>query len=244
MKRLLLALVFIPTILFSQSRKEKKALEAQQKADQQVINNLKNHIQGLTANKSNGVNSQASQIDYIGNQFKLLGLQPKGASGFVQPFTIDDGKRIDPTSYLKVNNNLLEVNKEYFPLPYSAEKKVKGSPAMALRERGVPWFVDVKDWLDDGSKTSQAVDEVIKKEAAKVAAKGATALFLYNSGSATDGVVFNKKDKSPGSSIPVIYITSDGYKKYFTDQSVGLDIEMNVAFKQNNINGSNVIGYI
>lgn len=243
MKRLLLSLVFIPTLLFSQSRKERKALEAQQKADQQVIANLKNHIQNLSGNKSTGLSNQTSEIEYISNQFKLLGLQPKGNNGYIQAFTVDDGKRIEPATYLKVNDKLLEVNKEYFPLPYSAEKKIKGSPAMALRERGVPWFTDVKDWIDDESK-KRYIDDAIKKETVKVAAKGATALFLYNSGSTADGVVFNKKDKSAALPVPVIYITPDGYKKYFSDPAQALDIELNVAFKQNNIAGSNVIGYI
>ncbi|MCW3107743.1 MAG: aminopeptidase [Segetibacter sp.] len=249
MKKLLLALAFIPALLFSQSKKERKALEAQQKADQQVISNLKTHVQYLAGSKaqaqSNVSTAEANAIEYISNQFKTLGLQPKGTDGFVQPFTVDDGKKIEPSTYLKINDNLLEANKEYFPLSYSAEKKVTGMPAMALRERGVPWFVDLKDWLEDRSKTDgYKIEDAIKKEAAKVASKGATALFLYNSGSIADGLLFNKNDKSATLSIPVIYVTPDGYKKYFNDHSQILDIELNVAFKEQTINGSNVIGYI
>lgn len=250
MKKLLLVLAFIPTLLFSQSKKkERKALEAQQKADQQVISSLKNHVQYLTAGKTpdpaNASNAEENAVEYITNQFKSLGLQPKGTNGYIQPFSIDDGKKIEPSTYLKVNDNLLVVNKDFFPLPYSAEKKVTGVPAMALRERGVPWFLDLKDWLEDGSKLQgYKIEDAIKKEAAKVASKGATALFLYNSGSAPDGLSFNGKDKSAALPIPVIYVTADGYKKSFNDHSQSLDIDLNVAFKEKTINGSNVIGYI
>lgn len=233
-------MIFIPAVLFSQSRKERKALEAQQKADQQVISNLKTHVQNLTSAQINGTNET-----YIGNQFQTVGLQPKGTAGYLQPFAVDDGKVIDPSTYIKINDVLLQVDKEYFPLAFSAEKKVTGMPAMALRERGVPWFADVKDWLEDSSKTEgNNFENVIKEEVTKVAAKGATALFLYNSGAAADGLSFNNKDKSAALPIPVIYITPNGYKKYFSDHSAMLDIELNIAFKEKIINGTNVIGFI
>ena len=149
MKNLLLLLLFAPSILFSQSRKERKALEAQQKADQIIINNLKSHIQNLTTSKTTGpapaTEIESTAVEYVSNQFKALGLIPKGSNGYVQPFSIDNGKIIAPTTHLKVDDKQLEVNKEYFPLAYSAEKKVTGTPAMEIRERAVPWFVDIKE---------------------------------------------------------------------------------------------------
>lgn len=250
MKKLLLALVLVPTLLFSQSRKERKALEAQQKADQLIIGNFKMHAQNLaifkSQDQSNSQNVQEKAItEYISNQFTSLGLLPKGANGYIQAFNIPDGKKIDVATFLKVNDHLLEINKEYFPLSYSAEKKVTGMPAMALRERGVPWFVDIKDWLEDGSGTETAkTDDAIVKEATKVASKGATALFVYNSSSLADGLIFSNSNKTVALPIPVIYITPEGYKKYFNDHSQVLDIELNVAFTEKTIPGSNVAGFI
>ena len=238
----------MPTLSFAQSKKERKALVALQKADQQVISNLKNHIQYLsslkTTAKTSDSGSEVKATQYIAEQFKLAGLHPKGTNGFIQSFSVDEGKKIEPSTYLKINEVLLDVNKQYFPLAFSAEKKVAGMPAMALRERGVPWFIDLKDLLEDSSPTQNNIEDFIKKETVKIASKGATALFVYNSGSVADGLVFNSKDESPQLSIPVIYITSEGYKKYFNDHSSMLDIELNVAFKENNITGKNVAGSI
>ena len=249
MKQLLLVLALIPAFLFAQSKKVRKALEAQQKADQVIISNLKNHIQNLTGGNSSDQNSTAGfetkAVEYISTQFKSIGLQPKGTNGFTQQYRIEDGKKIEPSTYLKVSDKKLEINNDFFPLSYSAEKKVKGMPAMALRERGVPWFADLKDWLEDGSKVQGGkIEDVIKKEAAKVAAKGATALFVYNSGTMADGLTFNSKDKTNASPIPVVYITPAGLKKYFNDRSEMLDLELNVAFRENILNGSNIIGSI
>src|SRR3954465_11767269 len=113
MKKLLAVLVLFPTLLFSQSRKERKALQAQQKAEQQVINNLKSHVQNLTGGKTGTQqttsNTVANAADYVANQFKSEGLQPKGTNGYIQPFTSFDGKKIDAGTYLKVHDNLLEI---------------------------------------------------------------------------------------------------------------------------------------
>lgn len=242
MKKLLLVFTFTPFLLFAQSRKQRKALEAQQKADQQVIINLKRHTQSLAAATSyNGLTS--NQVEYLVSQYKLAGLQPKGTDGFIQHFQVNDGKQIETSTYLKLNGHALELRKEYIPLAFSAEKAVSGMPAMALREKGVPWFTDIKD-LIDGSKQGSELKEVLQKEIAKVASKGATALFLYNSDNKPDSLFFDRKDKTAKVSIPVIYILPQGYKKYFTDHSQLLDIELNVAFKQQTLNITNVAGYI
>jgi hypothetical protein len=79
-----------------------------------------------------------------------------------------------------------------------------------------PWFADAKDWAGEDTKNpAYNVDEILQKEVAKVAAKGATALFVYNSSNMADSLRFNKRDKTSPSPIPVVYITRDGYKKYF-----------------------------
>lgn len=245
MKELLLVFALVPVLLFSQTRKQRKALEAQRKADQQVINNFKSHIQ-FFANKNN-VESPARLIDgeqalqYISSQFKAIGLQPKGNSGYIQQFKIDAGTQIQPGTFLKVNGTSLALKKDYFPLPFSASKSVTGMPVMALREKGVPWFADAKDWFEENADTDIA--KIIQKEAGRAAVKGATALFVYNS-SLTDKLRYNSKDTTSPLPIPVIYITPAGYNKYFMDNSQVLDIELNVVLKGTIKNANNAVGYI
>ncbi len=248
MKKLLLIFAFVPVLLLSQTRKQRKALEAQRKADQQVISNLKSHIHFFETNSPNSAvvskNGELA-VNYISDQFKTIGLEPKGTNGYIQQFKLDEGKQIDQGTYLKVNGTLLATKKDYFPLSFSASKSVTGMPAMALKEKGVPWFIDIKDWLDDDTiKADFDITKTVQKEAGRAALKGATALFLYNSSNLTDNVHFNNRDKIPPSSIPVIYITPAGYSKYFIDQSQILDIELNVAFRETIKNANNVIGYI
>jgi aminopeptidase YwaD len=248
MKKLLLLLAFAPLLLMAQSRKQKKALLEQQKAEQVIVNNFKSHIKYLSDEKLEGrltgSKGEALAMDYISNQFKQIGLQPKGTNGYIQEFIIDEGKQIEQSTYLRLNGKTLVLKQDYIPLAFSATKSVTGMPAMALRERGVPWFFDVKDLVEsNASNPGFNIDEALQKEAARAASKGATALFVFNSSNAADKIWFNNKDNSTVS-IPVVYIMPQGYKKYFSDQSQLLDIEMNVAFSQKNRNGHNVVGYI
>lgn len=245
MKKLLLFSVFVPALLFSQSRKQRKAMEAQRKADQQVINNLKSHDQNLTNKNSNLVNKDNLVTEYLSNQFKTIGLRPKGTNGYLQPFRIDEGKQIKASTFLKVNGTLLAVKKDYIPLSYSAQKSVTGMPAMALKEKGVPWFADVKAWLEDNTENKAFdINKTAQKEAERAALKGATALFLYNSSNTADHLRFNNKDKISPAKIPVVYITPAGYNKYFNDQSQILDVELNVAFEESIKNTNNVAAFI
>lgn len=249
MKTLLLVFALVPVLLFSQSRKQRRALAAQMKADQKVISNFKSHIQFFTnKNLSEAIDVSKKgelALQYISDQFKTIGIQPKGTNGYIQQFKLDREKQIAPNTSLKVSGTLLTVKKDYFPLAFSASKSVTGMPAMALREKGVPWFADIKDWLEENTKNAGFdVIKTVQKEADRAALKGATALFLYNSSSLTDNMRFDKRDRTPPLSIPVIYITANGYNRYFMDNSQTLNIELNVALKETIRYANNAIGYI
>ena len=199
MKKLLLVVLLFTTVAHAQSKRKKRL--AEEKAGIELVANLKSHIQYLADDKlegrRTGTKGEQLALAYIVEQYQKIGLQPKGKEGYVQTFEINEGKKFTTETVLTVNGHEIEQNTEYFPLSYSAQKSVKGTPAMALNEKGQPWFKDLKDVLEENKTNPHFdIDEVLRKEAAEVASKGATALFLYNSSAATDNVQFNKKDTS------------------------------------------------
>jgi Zn-dependent M28 family amino/carboxypeptidase len=182
---------------------------------------------------------------YISEQFKIIGLQPKGTAGYVQSFSIDEGKIIDPTTFLSIDRKPLQLNTEFIPLAFSATKPIKGSSAIGLREANQPWYFDLKEVLEANTTNPHFdVEAEVKKEAAKLAARGATALLVYNTTSLADNLAYNLKDKSAAATIPVIYVTQAGYKKYLSDPFATLDIAMKVGFTSKKKSGNNVVGYI
>ena len=247
MKRILLIVVLIPTLSYSQSKKKKRL--AEEKANAELITSLNQHIQYLADDKLEGrlagSRGEALAMQYIIEQYKQIGLEPKGTNGYIQEFEINEGRQIDSATLLKVEGKTLRLIDEYIPLAFSATQSVKGNPAIALSESKQPWFKDLKEVLEE-NKTNPHFDieEEIKKETDKVSAKNATALFVYNTSSITDNVQFNKNDKSAMTKIPVIYLTKDGYEKYFSDHAATLNIELNISFYAKTRKPKNIVGFI
>ncbi len=247
MKKILLILVLIPTLSYSQSKKKKRV--AEEKANAELVASLTKHIQFLADDKLEGrltgSHGEELAMQYIVDQYKQIGLEPKGTKGYVQEFEINEGRQIDPATLLKVEGKTLRVMDEYIPLAFSAMKPVKGSPAIALSEAKQPWFKDLKEVLEENKTNPHFdVEEEIKKQANMVWSKGATALFVFNTSLVEDNIQFNKNDKSALTKIPVIYLTKEGYEKYFSDHAATLDMELNISFSDKTRKARNVAGFI
>jgi aminopeptidase YwaD len=220
------------------------------KADKAIVQSLKSHIEYLASDKLEGrragTRGESLAAEYISKQFQQTGLQPKGdAAGWLQAFDINDGKEVKPSSYFFINGAELKLNKEYFPLPFSSNGSLEAMPAIALPESGMPWFVDLEDWIED-NKDNPHFDLLAKVQqyANDAAIKGATALILHNSAATTNQLVFDSKDKSPVSKIPVVYLTKEAGAKYLKDASASLETKLRVELGDKIRKGHNVIGYL
>jgi hypothetical protein len=247
MKQILLVLVLVPVFSFSQSKRKKRL--AEEKANTELVTNLSAHVQYLADDKLEGRRSgskgEEMAMQYIIQQYTQMGLEPKGNQGFVQEFPVDEGRQVEPASFVTVEGKTLLLGKEYQPLAFSGTGKVRGNPAMALSEARQPWFKDLKDLLEE-NKTNPHFDieEEIKKMANAVAAKGATALFVYNTSTLTDNIRYNKNDKSQAVKIPVIYITKEGYQAYFSDHAATMAVELAVFISEKKRTARNLVGFI
>jgi len=93
------------------------------KADKVILSNLQMHISYLADDKLQGRRTGSAgerlAYEYIIDQFSKTGLIPKGEKEtYLQEFEVNDGRVINPSSHLIINNNDLVVNKEFFPLPF------------------------------------------------------------------------------------------------------------------------------
>jgi len=248
MKKWLLIFLMFPAIAIAQ-KKSKKEKFAEAKARQELVANLKKHVQYLADDKlegrRTGTTGELLAMQYITQQYQFMGLEPKGINGYLQEFEINEGKQIDANTFLQVNDNKVELNTYFFPLAYSCNKSAKGNVAAALNESGQPWFIDLKDVLDENQNNPHFdVDEFIKKETNKIAGKGATALLLYNSSSMVDNVQFNKNDTTSLTKIPVLYINKEGFTKYFSDATATVNLSINVSLSLKKRFARNVVGFI
>ncbi|MDP4263723.1 MAG: M28 family peptidase [Bacteroidota bacterium] len=219
------------------------------KADQTIIANLKGHISYLADDKlegrRTGTNGEKLAMEYISGQFKAIGLLPKGTSQYYQPFEINEGKQINPATYFTINNNTLEAGKDFFPFPFSPNTKIEASPAIAVQEADMPWFVDLSEILEENKNNPHFdLNEYVRNNSRKAADRGATAIILYNPSTLEDNLEFNGKDKSELLSVPVIYISKEAAKKYFGDKTATLDIKLKTDIGEKKRTGTNVAGYV
>lgn len=240
--RVKISFLFLVLVTSAYSQKLKKA-------DKAIIANLKAHISYLADDKLEGrrAGSEGERLamEYIISQFKQTGISPKGTEYYSQTFMINDGKQIGESTYFIINGTSLSLGKDFFPLPFSAEKALEASPAIALQESDMPWFIDLKETLDENRQNPHFdLNEYIINNSKKAYGKGASAVILYNTSPADDKLSFNLKDKNEALPVPVIYVTKDAAKKYFSDATATLNIKMRADIGQKNRLGHNVIGYI
>lgn len=239
-------LLLVPFLGLSQSKRKIRLEAEKQKAA--LISNLISHVGYLASDalegRRTGTAGADAAKDYLVNQYAQMGIGPKGTSGYLQKFEINEGLQIDPSTHFTVNNSQLKIDKDFFPVANSASMQVTGKPAMALQEKGQPWFKDIKETLEENKTNPHFdVDAWIKKEVTTAVAKGATAFIIYNTGTIIDNIQFNKNDTSSAYAIPVIYLTPNGLQ-YFADPSATLQIELGVRIVEKKRVATNVAAYI
>lgn len=238
--KLVLPLLFLVSTVSAQKLK---------KEDRLTLANLKKHISYLADDKLEGRRAgspgEKLAMEYISGQFGAAGISPKGTAGFYQAFEINEGKQIGPNTMFSINDVSLKPGTEFFPFIFSAQKKIEAAPAIALQEPDMPWFIDLKDVLEE-NKANPHFDLVdyIKTNSKKAYDKGATAVILFNTSAEDDKLSFNPKDRSEQLPIPIMYVSKDAAKKYLNDETATLNIKLSVDIADKKRDGHNVIGYI
>ena len=219
------------------------------KADKVLIQNVQNHIKYLASDDLEGRRAgsvgEQKAVDYIVAQYQALGIQPMGVDGYIQPFPIDEGKRLTPGSFLNINGEALVYDKEFIPLSNSGSGKFNSNAAIALNESKQVWFKDLNEVLD-AAVTNPHFDlnQWIIDFTKEVKAKGASALFLYNKGTFVDNIQFNKFDTAASLSIPVVYFTRNAWLKHFNDDIDTYKINANIEFEHATRTAHNVAAFI
>jgi aminopeptidase YwaD len=219
------------------------------KADKVIIQNVQTHIKYLASDELEGRRAgsvgEQKAVDYIVAQYQTLGLKPMGVDGFIQPFPIDEGKRLTAGSFLKINKEAVLLDKEFIPLSNSGAGQFNSAAAIALNEAKQVWFKDLNEVLD-AAVTNPHFDlnQCIIDFTNQVKQKGGSALFLYNKGTFVDNIQFNKFDTATALPIPVIYITKNGWLKHFNDDIDTYNINANIAFEHATRTAHNVAAFI
>jgi hypothetical protein len=240
---ILLTLILSPALQTISAQKLKKP-------DKITLSNLETHVRYLSDDRLEGRRTgspgEQAASDYISSGFSNAGLKAKGDNnGWLQAFPIDEGRTVSAGSFFSINGRNLQLNREYFPLSVSPAGTVSGSPAIALQESGVPWFLDLRELVETNAGNPHFdLYGAIRAKTAACAKKGATALILYNSSKITDNLLFDTHDRPAPAIIPVLYVTAAAKRKYLKDESASVELKIRVDFTERQRTGHNVVGWL
>lgn len=220
-------------------------VEAQKKEDRRTLGNLQAHISYLSSDKlegrSTGAPGEQLAAAYIAAQMQQMGLAPMGEAGFLQVFTVKETREPAASCSMTIGESKLEPGKHFAPLPFSADKSVKGEPLPGVNEPDNIWLINVAE-LDTDSRKSMYEQYLQQTQVAEKS--GATAVVFYN-GKESMAEVMKWLDQHPkAASIPAVWLNAGFSKKLSAEDAEGFPIHLQVAFKTIKRKGTNVIGYI
>ncbi|WP_160712249.1 M28 family peptidase [Chitinophaga solisilvae] len=220
-------------------------VSAQKKSDRKTLSNLQLHINYLSSDKLEGRKSGAPgeqlAAAYISSQLQQLNVAPRGDSGFMQTFTIKEGREAAANCSMKINHELLTAGKQFIPLPFSPDKSAKGEVLPDANEPDNIWLININELEADNKKTSL---EQYYQQTQIAAKSGATGVIFYNGKETAADAEQWSATRLPATAIPAVWVNTDISRKLSSEDATTFLIEMQLAFKKVKHTGTNVIGFI
>ncbi len=220
------------------------------KTDKLSLQNIRTHVSYLADDKlegrRTGTKGEELAYQYIIQQFEKNGLAPKGKNGgYLQPFEINEGRQILPSTFFIIDGEHLKTETDFFPFSWSVNGGAEEVASPSLHENGGTWFWDLKELLLENERNPHFdLMNAVRNKEKDAAQKGATALIIYNSGNKEAGIKYDGKDRSAVSTIPVIWLQKRIADKIAKDPSHMMDIKFKTMQGDKMRTGSNVVGYI
>lgn len=221
-------------------------VSAQKKTDRKTLSNLQMHVAYLASDKLEGrrTGSPGEKLaaEYIAGQMKDIGLTPMGEEGFLQTFTVKEGREPAGDTKMSIGDLILTPGTQFIPLPFSAAASAKGEVIPNVNEPDNIWLVNVSEM--DITNPHESMANQYLKEAKEAHQSGATAVVFYNS-KETAAEVTKWLDENPAPlPIPAVWVNDAISKKLMADDAEGFKINLQVSFKPTKRTGTNVVGYI
>lgn len=236
MRRILFVLMMIATVGYAQ-KQPKKLVSALEKHTYFLASDA---LQGRRA----GDPGEEKAAAYIAEQFKKNGLLPKGTADYFQPFTINDGRKVDPSTNLSINGSALQYGIDFEVLSNSSNGKISGDASPSIQESNQPWFIDLAEALEENKENPHFdLNNLLTEKIKNSHLKQASGILFFNS-TGQDIIAFNSKDRADQTPVPVIYLKKAAAAKHIADPSATYHITSAVSLSPKTRSARNVVGWI
>lgn len=236
MRRILFVLMMIAAVGYAQ-KQPKKLVSALEKHTYFLASDA---LQGRRA----GDPGEEKAAAYIAEQFKKNGLLPKGTADYFQPFTINDGRKVDPSTNLSINGSALQYGIDFEVLSNSSNGKISGDASPSIQESNQPWFIDLAEALEENKENPHFdLNNLLTEKIKNAHLKQASGILFFNS-AGQDIIAFNSKDRADHTPVPVIYLKKAAAAKHIADPSSTYHITSAVSLSPKTRSARNVVGWI
>jgi aminopeptidase YwaD len=230
-------------------------------AQSTVASRMKEHIVYLSSEalegRETGKKGEQLAAEYVVEQFKGIGLQPKGVdNGWLQPFGFMNLLKPKPDCAFSLDGRSLKVNEDYFIFPQSGDGSFTGMPVhvgfgiqaptlahddyagfetkgkVVIIDRGTPDADDPHGKFGDYAAIDLKVETAIKMGAAAI-------IFVDPTNQALEAPVISYSRKVTRKPIPIIYLANSNAKAL-----IGKNVAGKIGLDEENLTGNNVIGFL
>ena len=242
----------IVTLFFSGLIVFQPIAHAQKKADRKVAKQLQVDITFLASDDLEGrrtsTEGERKAGDYIVQRYQNDGIDPYNTQ-YRYPFHFIYGKEISGATQISLNNFLMRMNEDAFPLPFSANKHVSNDLLPDVMEQGNIWLLPLYPTQDTANDAHFEAEKYMFEHAKESAKQGAAGVIFFDSYGSKWEPAFNKHSEYEQLDIPVIYITHQAYQKYIKQpdqngQRAGLHADLNIAINKAERTGTNIAAYV
>lgn len=219
---------------------------AQNKADRHVMDQLRTDVTYLASDELEGrrtsTEGEQKAGDYIEQRYKDLGIQAY-KDQYRYPFHFIYGKEIAQATQVRINNVLMQLNDDAFPLPFSANKHVSSEILPEVMEQGNIWLMPLYTDQDQANDAHFETESFMFSKTKEAIKQGASGVVFYDGYGSKWEPAFNRHSDYEQLDIPVVYITHQAYEKYIK-QKDGLSIDLNISINKAGRTGTNIAAYI
>jgi hypothetical protein len=231
MKPILFSLILISQFALAQS-------------DKKIIKTLKKDISFLADDKlegrRTGTEGERLAYEYITKRLEKNSIEAfAGNGGYIQLFEVNEGLALGKNNSFLIGNKTLELNSDFFPMPYSKIGEIK----IDNNNIGIVLY-DLSNLLEENKDNPHFdLQESLYRQLTNLCKTDSQKLILvYNSSLKNDSLSFDEKNKRDKLSSIILYVKNAVVKEL--EMSSEKNISAKVEIFQKTRTGHNVIGRI
>lgn len=225
---------------------------AQSKAERKILEQLKTDIEYLASDslegRRTGTKGEKLASEYIVKRYKEIGIFPYGDM-YRYNFKFFGDKEPANSSLIRIGDNALKINKDAFPMAFTAEKRVYSEIIPDIIEQNSISLMPLYKDKEEADNPHFDWEKAAFEKTGAAAKQSATGVLFYDSYDSKYAPTFNGKSEMEVAEIPAAFISYKSYQQYIKggisdSTSVTLPLELNLAVKRIERFGNNIAAYI